>query len=148
MNFVEIVENMDMSDQIQDKIDIKIGIHTGSAIGGVANPANPKYVSIIYLIIYSLPLFLTSMCFPRFSLFGETVTISRLLEQTSKKMQVHIGSTTFDLVRDRFDVDVSESIVVEGVDKKQKKLASYWVVGRKNAGAGARKGMASTKAAQ
>ena len=61
-------------------------------------------------------------------------------------MGIHISGTTFDCVRDLFEVDVSESIVIEGADKKQKKMASYWVVGRKNAGA-ARKNLSPSRVA-
>ncbi|KAJ3376901.1 Receptor-type guanylate cyclase gcy-22, partial [Chytriomyces hyalinus] len=39
--FVEIVKNLDMSDQIQNSIQMRIGVHVGPAVGGVANPAMP-----------------------------------------------------------------------------------------------------------
>ncbi|KAJ3243918.1 hypothetical protein HDU78_011672 [Chytriomyces hyalinus] len=42
--FVEIVKNLDMSDQIQNSIQMRIGVHVGPAVGGVANPAMPKCV--------------------------------------------------------------------------------------------------------
>ena len=42
LSFCDIVQNLDMSDQVQDSIALRIGVHTGSAVGGVVNPAQPK----------------------------------------------------------------------------------------------------------
>ncbi|KAI9330016.1 adenylate and guanylate cyclase catalytic domain-containing protein [Zopfochytrium polystomum] len=114
LSFIEIVQKLDMSDQVQDKIEIRVGVHTGPAVGGVANPSMPK-----------------------FSLFGDTITTTGLLEQTSRKMHVHISGATHELIQDAFETDVSESIAVDcGPQKGKKKVASYWVVGKKRGAGG------------
>ena len=42
LRIVEIANNIDMSDQVKDKLNIRIGIHTGSATGVVAKSTVPK----------------------------------------------------------------------------------------------------------
>ncbi|KAJ3299021.1 Nitrogen permease regulator 2, partial [Blyttiomyces sp. JEL0837] len=113
MSFINIVQNLDMSDQVQDKLQIRIGIHTGPAVGGVANPTMPK-----------------------FSLFGDTVTTTSLLEQSSQPMQIHISGATQALVKDEYDLDVSESINLEGQNGAKQRLSTFWVLGRKSANGG------------
>ncbi|KAJ1539976.1 Nitrogen permease reactivator protein [Cladochytrium tenue] len=109
--FIDIVQNLDMSDQVQDHIQIRVGVHTGPAVGGVANPSMPK-----------------------FSLFGDTISVTGVLEQTSRPMHVHISGATCELVQDEYELDVSESIVVDGPQNSKKKLPAYWVAGRKGPG--------------
>ncbi|KAI8607046.1 nucleotide cyclase [Chytriomyces sp. MP71] len=108
-NFMEIVTNLDMSDQVQNRIQMRIGIHVGPAVGGVANPAMPKY-----------------------SLFGDTVTITGQMEQTSRPMEIHVSGPTYDLVKDVYEFEVSEAVPV--LDSKQK-LASWWLTKRRDASA-------------
>ncbi|KAI8851740.1 hypothetical protein BC829DRAFT_96113 [Chytridium lagenaria] len=109
-SFVEIVENLDMSDQVSDKLEMRIGIHCGPAVGGVANISQPK-----------------------FSLFGDTVTTTGILEQSSKGNMVHISGPTYELVKDDYDFDVSESVTVQDASGGKKKIPTYWVTGRKSA---------------
>ncbi|KAJ3019956.1 UNVERIFIED_CONTAM: hypothetical protein HDU68_010419 [Siphonaria sp. JEL0065] len=105
--FMEIVRNLDMSDQITDHIQMRIGVHVGPAVGGVANPAMPKY-----------------------SLFGDTVTITGQMEQTSRPMEIHISGPTYELVQDVFACDVSEAVPI--LDGKQK-MAAWWLLHKKTA---------------
>ncbi|KAJ3072754.1 hypothetical protein HDU99_002103 [Rhizoclosmatium hyalinum] len=106
--FMEIVRNLDMSDQITDHIQMRIGVHVGPAVGGVANPAMPKY-----------------------SLFGDTVTITGQMEQTSRPMEIHVSGPTYELVQDVFDFDVSEAVPI--LDGKQK-MAAWWLLNKKRKG--------------
>ncbi|KAJ3095459.1 hypothetical protein HK100_005829, partial [Physocladia obscura] len=106
--FMEIVRNLDMSDQITDHIQMRIGVHVGPAVGGVANPAMPKY-----------------------SLFGDTVTITGQMEQTSRPMEIHISGPAYDLVTDVFNCEVSEAVPI--LDGKQK-MAAWWLVSKKTSG--------------
>ncbi|KAI8832426.1 nucleotide cyclase [Chytriomyces cf. hyalinus JEL632] len=104
--FVEIVKNLDMSDQIQNSIQMRIGVHVGPAVGGVANPAMPKY-----------------------SLFGDTVTITGQMEQTSRPMEVHVSAPTYDLIKDVFECEVSESVPI--LDGKQR-MGAWWLLHKKS----------------
>ncbi|KAJ3072800.1 hypothetical protein HDU98_002879 [Podochytrium sp. JEL0797] len=103
--FMEIVRNLDMSDQIQGSIQMRIGVHVGPAVGGVANPAMPKY-----------------------SLFGDTVTITGQMESSSRPMEIHISGPTYELVHDVFACDVSEAVPI--LDGKQK-MAAWWLLHKK-----------------
>ncbi|KAJ3237953.1 hypothetical protein HDU78_003792 [Chytriomyces hyalinus] len=99
--FMDIVRKLDMSDQVQDRIQIRIGVHVGPAVGGVANPAMPKY-----------------------SLFGDTVTITGQMEQTSRPMEIHISGPTYELVSNIYECEVSEAVAV--LDGKQK-MPAFWL---------------------
>ncbi|KAJ3232236.1 hypothetical protein HDU81_003112 [Chytriomyces hyalinus] len=104
--FIEIVKNLDMSDQIQDSIQMRIGVHVGPAVGGVANPAMPKY-----------------------SLFGDTVTITGQMEQTSRPMEVHVSAPTYELIKDVFECEVSEAVAI--LDGKQR-MGAWWLLHKKS----------------
>ncbi|KAJ3122558.1 Receptor-type guanylate cyclase gcy-22 [Physocladia obscura] len=106
--FIDIVRNLDMSDQITDHIQMRIGVHVGPAVGGVANPAMPKY-----------------------SLFGDTVTITGQMEQTSRPMEIHISGPAYDLVTDVFNCEVSEAVPI--LDGKQK-MPAWWLISKKTFG--------------
>ncbi|KAJ3117418.1 hypothetical protein HDU96_006799 [Phlyctochytrium bullatum] len=111
LSFVDIVTNLDMWDQVKDKIEIRLGIHTGPATGGVAN-----------------------MSMPKFSLFGDAVTTTTLLEQTSKPNRIHVSAPAYELVKDLYDFDPSDPVVITLADGSHKKVHTYWLVGRKSVG--------------
>ncbi|KAJ3099890.1 hypothetical protein HDU97_002674 [Phlyctochytrium planicorne] len=108
LSFIEIVETLDMSDQKRENLEIRIGIHCGAAVGGVANLSQPK-----------------------FSLFGDTVTTTGLLEQSSKPNNIHVSGPTYELVKDDYEFEVSESISVESPSGGKRKIPTFWLVGRK-----------------
>ncbi|KAJ3072799.1 hypothetical protein HDU98_002878 [Podochytrium sp. JEL0797] len=101
LRFIEIVKKLDMSDQISDGLQLRIGIHSGSALGGVTNPAQPKY-----------------------SMFGDAVTITGQIEQSSRPGRIHISGATYELIQGKFEVEVSESVsILDGTQK----MASWWI---------------------
>lgn len=103
ITFVNVAKQLDMSDQVVEHVQIKIGVHSGNAVGGVANPALPK-----------------------FSLLGDATDICSVLESTSKPNGVHVSATTADLVKDKFECDVSESINYSTGGKTQR-IPTFWV---------------------
>ncbi|KAJ3117416.1 hypothetical protein HDU96_006797 [Phlyctochytrium bullatum] len=112
ITFVEIVRGLDMSDQIREKLEMRIGIHCGPAVGGVANISQPK-----------------------FSLFGDTVTTTGLLEQTSRPNCIHVSGPIYELVKDEYEFDFSESITVQTPGSAGvKKVPTFWLIGRKSQG--------------
>jgi class 3 adenylate cyclase len=126
LDMMKIVRELDMSDQAQESIMIRIGIHSGHAVGGVPNPAMPK-----------------------FAVFGENVTTTGLLESSSRHMWIHVSDDTYKMVSDRFKFEPAESMTLTSPDGSQKNLATWWVVDedrdKKKSGGDASK---STKAAQ
>ncbi|KAI9094961.1 adenylate and guanylate cyclase catalytic domain-containing protein [Phlyctochytrium arcticum] len=106
VRFLDELKKMDMSDQIQPELFIRIGIHSGACVGGVAGVTMPK-----------------------FAIFGESVTVASLMEQKSRPNKIHISQATYDLVKDGpFQIEKSDApVAIEGGENMQ----TYWVIGRK-----------------
>jgi class 3 adenylate cyclase len=109
---VAAAHEVDMSDQIVDSVTIKIGIHSGSAVGGISNPA-----------------------FPKLSFLGDAPAIAKLMEETSRAGGVHVSGHTQELVKDKYTCDVSESI-----NFKTQRVSSFWVADESSKKRGASRG--------
>jgi class 3 adenylate cyclase len=120
LTFCRAVKEVDVTGQIVDSVQIRVGVHSGSAFGGVPNPA-----------------------FPKFSLLGDATTVSSILEQTSRPNAVHISGATHELVKDKFEFDVSESILF-----KNHRISTFWALENINQGKKKRGGKGSRAAAQ
>ncbi|TPX73050.1 hypothetical protein CcCBS67573_g05685 [Chytriomyces confervae] len=100
----DAVRRLDMTNQAVGKIQIKIGIHAGSATGGIFSLSNPQFV-----------------------LLGESMLVLNAMEETSRGSEIHVSAKVHELLRSQFLFDVSESIVVlEG----KPKVASWWLMER------------------
>ncbi|KAI8851745.1 adenylyl cyclase [Chytridium lagenaria] len=102
--FLQAVKNLEGFGN--ERLEIRLGIHTGSAIGGVTSNQT------------------------KFSLFGEGINTTALIGQSSKSNAVHISGATYDLVKDDYEFDVSETLTVENSGTKTK-ISTYWLTGRK-----------------
>ena len=100
---LKVARELDLTGQVQDSVHIRIGVHSGPAVGGIVNPTLPK-----------------------FNVFGDAPTISSMLETTSKPMGLHISGATYDLVKDRFECDVSESLNFTSGGKTAR-IPTFWV---------------------
>ncbi|KAJ3237952.1 Nitrogen permease regulator 2 [Chytriomyces hyalinus] len=102
----DAVRRLDMTGQAVGKIQIKIGIHAGSATGGIFSLSNPQFV-----------------------LLGESMLVLNAMEETSRASEIHVSAKVHELLRSQFLFDVSESIVVlEG----KPKVASWWLMERRS----------------
>ncbi|KAJ3368494.1 hypothetical protein GGF31_006313 [Allomyces arbusculus] len=111
--FVKAVEDLDMSDQVESSIKIRVGIHSGTAVGGVAG-----------------------LVMPRFALFGSAPAISAQMEQKSQPNRIHVSAATAELLKKDYVLEPrAEQIMLEGGIPMQ----TYWLVGKKTA-AGPNKG--------
>jgi hypothetical protein len=70
---VKIAKELDLTDQITDVAQVRVGIHTGAAVAGVPNPEQPK-----------------------FAVLGDAPVVAGILEQTSRPHGVHISGITND----------------------------------------------------
>lgn len=120
LRFLEEIKRMDMSDQVEKDLFIRIGIHSGPCVGGVAGVTMPK-----------------------FAIFGDSATIAGQMEQKSRPNKVHISATTYELVKDAFIIEKANTpITLEGGQQMQ----TYWVNGRKKDSTAARANSAKKKA--
>jgi class 3 adenylate cyclase len=97
---VKIAKELDLTDQITDVAQVRVGIHTGAAVAGVPNPAQPK-----------------------FAVLGDAPVVAGILEQTSRPHGVHISGITNELVKDKYESDVSESLTYKGA-----RITTFWVI--------------------
>ncbi|KAJ3020111.1 Heat-stable enterotoxin receptor [Thoreauomyces humboldtii] len=107
VRFIDEVKNLDMSDQIQRELFIRIGVHSGPCVGGVAGVTMPK-----------------------FAIFGDSATVAGQMEQKSAPNRIHISAPTYDLVKDADFVfeKTAQPVTLEGGVT----FDTYWVLGRKN----------------
>jgi class 3 adenylate cyclase len=73
---------------------MRIGIHSGSAVGGVVGVK--KYI---------------------YDVFGDTVNIAKKMESHSKPMRINISEATHDLIKDQFACNPRGQIKIKGKGK-------------------------------
>jgi class 3 adenylate cyclase len=74
--------------------DIRIGIHSGSLVGGVVGIK--KYI---------------------YDVFGDTVNIANRMESNSEPMRINVSEKTYELAKDKFTFIPRDPIEVKGVGK-------------------------------
>ena len=84
------------------KMQMRMGIHSGSCVGGVVGSK-----------------------MPHFSVFGDTVNIAALMESTSEPMKIQISHTTTELLEELggFNCDVRGQMVVPRIGE----VTTYWL---------------------
>ncbi|XP_023346967.1 guanylate cyclase 2G [Eurytemora carolleeae] len=89
------------------RLKIRVGIHTGSLVGGVVGVKIPHY-----------------------SIFGEAVDMAGIMEQTSQPMKIHMSESTSQLLSEVGGFNfISRGIVdLPKVGEKH----TFWLVGRKD----------------
>ncbi|KAJ3353423.1 Guanylate cyclase 2G [Allomyces javanicus] len=118
LRFIKVVEGLDMTDQVLPAVKIRIGLHCGSAVGGVAGSIMPK-----------------------FALFGEAQGVAALMEQKSQANRIHVSSTMAEFLKSNYALDRRADVVtLEG----ERTMQTYWLTGKKAANGAGKAGAAAT----
>ena len=87
-----MIKYLKKRNEIHDiKWDIRIGIHTGSVVGGVVGVK--KYI---------------------YDIFGDTINTTSRIENSSQPMQISISEMTYQLVKDDFGFEMVQSVEIKG----------------------------------
>ncbi|KAJ3294336.1 Nitrogen permease regulator 2 [Borealophlyctis nickersoniae] len=106
LRFLSAVRKLDMTDQIQPDLLVRIGIHTGHCVAGVAGKVMPK-----------------------FAIFGDTVNIASQLEQKSRPNKILVSEATYEMIKDAFVFEKHGNVAIEGGVT----TSTYWLLDRKAA---------------
>ncbi|KNE68496.1 hypothetical protein AMAG_12672 [Allomyces macrogynus ATCC 38327] len=118
LRFIKVVEGLDMTDQVLPSVKIRIGLHCGSAVGGVAGSIMPK-----------------------FALFGEAQGVAALMEQKSQPNRIHVSSTMAEFLKPNYALDRrTDMVTIEG----GRTMQTYWLTGKKAGNGAGKPGAAAT----
>ncbi|MBF0224887.1 MAG: adenylate/guanylate cyclase domain-containing protein [Desulfobacterales bacterium] len=94
MQIIKYIDNRNKNFQTQWRL--RIGIHTGTVVGGVVGIK--KYI---------------------YDVFGDTINLASRMESNSEPMKINISEVTYQLVKDKFKFIQREPIEVKGVGQMQ-----------------------------
>ncbi|KAJ3038478.1 hypothetical protein HDV00_000575 [Rhizophlyctis rosea] len=106
LELMEAAAEIDMSDQIIDKLNLRVGIQCGPVLAGVIG---------------------TKM--PHFCLFGDTVNTASRMCSTSEALKIQVSADVYKTLKDAYAFEERGAISVKGKGQ----MTTYWLKGRKTA---------------
>ena len=105
MALAAIREIHDLTADLEDKIEVRVGIHTGAVVAGVIGMRKFAY-----------------------DLWGDTVNTASRMESSGEAGRVHCSEEVYALLQDRFDFEARGKIEVKGKGMMQ----TYFIIGEKS----------------
>ena len=102
LSLLEAVSNFPIPHLPEETLKLRIGIHTGSCVAGVAGTKMPRYL-----------------------LFGDTIDIASRMESNGESMKIHISPTTENLLQQngQFNLEPRDPTYIQGLGQTQ----TYWL---------------------
>ncbi|CAH1774633.1 unnamed protein product [Owenia fusiformis] len=106
LDLMAVTATLELGDITNDKIELRIGIHTGHCVAGVVG-----------------------IKLPRYCLFGDTVNTASRLETSGLANRIHISTTTHRLLARHGGYTMQQRGVMEL--KGKGRMNTYWLLGMK-----------------
>merc|ERR1711892_340645 len=104
LKLLETMKRFKIRHQPEDRLQLRIGVHTGPCCGGVVDVKMPRYC-----------------------LFGDTVNAASRLQTYGEPMKIHISSETAAALQsfESFNVELRGELEIKGKGV----LTTYWLMG-------------------